>query len=226
MRGGTPGRRAAVAAAVAALAAALLRPGFATSLGIDAEGLTTTTKAAAPGAQTCTIGASGDTYADGLATNSGSNFGTQSSMSVESNTFGNERSFVVFDLSSCAIPAATDVTSATLSLYLSSAPSSSRTYAVRRVTAAWGETTLTWNDQPSVAGSNTGTTSTGTASGVTLSWTVTADVQAFVSQTATNYGWRVADNSEGSLTSVRGIFSAREHGTSSQRPQLSVTYWT
>jgi hypothetical protein len=59
---------------------------------------------------------------------------------------------------------------------------------------------------------------------VTLSWDVTADVQAFVDGTADN-GWRINDQTEGSATARTGQFRSAEYGTVSQRPILEVSYY-
>jgi hypothetical protein len=117
------------------------------------------------------------------------------------------------------------VTGATLKLYLATAPSASRTYQVFRTAASWGESTLTWNNQPSVAGSATASASTGTSSDVTLSFDVTADVRAFVAGSDTNTGWRLNDGSETSATTRSGTFGTREAANPAQRPTLVVTYY-
>jgi hypothetical protein len=49
-----------------------------------------------------------------------------------------------------------------------------------------------------------------------------ADVQAWVNGTASNYGWIVIGNESGAGT-AKG-FASREATTTSQRPQLTITY--
>ncbi len=59
---------------------------------------------------------------------------------------------------------------------------------------------------------------------VTLTWTVTADVQAFVDGTANN-GWRISDRTESSGTVRTSQFRSAEYGTAAQRPILEATYY-
>ena len=219
-------RRVLAAPLVALLALGFLlggSVGFAASVALSPKRLVVFTSASSVPISSCTLTALADTYADGAALAAGSNFGTGTQLHVRSDSLGNKRSFVRFDLASC-VPGGARVETATLSLFLGSAPASARTYQARRVTASWGETTLTWNNQPGAAGSATDSVSTGTTSNVTLSWSVAADVQAFADGAADN-GWRIADATEGALLGVEGRFSAREHGTASQRPSLTITYY-
>jgi hypothetical protein len=218
----SPSRRWVLAVAAGSL---LLGGGVAlgASLGITSSKLTTSTLVATVPLSTCTLTASADTYADGSLLSQGSNFGTQTSMTVRSSPLGgNARSFVNFALASCGIPAAARVTAATLRLFLATAPAASRTYELFRVSAAWGETSLTWSNQPGV-GSASGSVSTGTTNGVTLSWNVLTDVRSFVSGSATNNGWRVSDSAEGSLVARTGILNTRESASNS--PVLDITYY-
>jgi acid phosphatase type 7 len=173
---------------------------------------------------TCTLRAApADTDVDqGSAT---SNFGTSSDLYVRSKSGNaNRRTFVRFDLASCSIPSGAQVTSARLSFYLTGAPGQSRTYEARRVNASWVETTMTWNNQPAVAGV-TSIVATGTTSDVRLEWNVAADVQAFVSGSATNNGWRISDQTEGAATSPESKFASAEHGTSAWQPRLLLAYY-
>jgi hypothetical protein len=174
---------------------------------------------------TCTLAAAADTYADGALLAASSNFGTAATLAVRTDTLGNKRSFVRFDTTACASFSSADVKSARLELYLATAPAASRTYTVHRVTASWAETSLTWNNQPGVAGSASDSVATGTTNGDVLTWSVTADVQGFVNGTFTNQGWRIADSAEGAVLAREGLFASREAGTATQRPRLVVTYY-
>jgi hypothetical protein len=219
--------------AVLVVAAAALGGGvaFAASLIVTSADLTTYSVATTVPVSSCTVTSIADTYADQAALSAGSNFGGGTTMLVESSVTSvtllpsNKRSFVRFDLSSCSIPSVASVVSATLNLYLSTAPSASRTYDTFRVTGSWGETTLTWNNQPAVAATATASVATGSTSGTTLSWNVAGDVQSFVSGAATNNGWRISDRSESSTTTRTGRFATREAGTPTQRPTLTITYY-
>lgn len=215
-------RRLAIAIGAAAMAAALAGAAAAT-LPVESERLTVSSELGGVPLSTCTVGAAADSYVDEL--NGLANFGTASSLSVRSAALENRRAFVRFDLSGCGIPSNASVRSATLVLYLSSAPSTSRIYALHRVLDSWTETGVTWLDQPGVASSSTATATTGTTSGVELRWDVLADVQAFAAGSAANRGWRVRDTLEGALLAVSGAFGSRERSTASERPRLEVGWY-
>jgi hypothetical protein len=201
---------------------------LAASLGVSSSQVTTSTILRTVPVVTCTLQPSADSYVDQATLQQGSNFGTVTTLQVESSqTIGlvntNKRSFVKFDLSSCAIPSVASVQSATFSIFLSSAPNQSRTWNVSRVTAAWTETGITWSNQPAATTSTTITT--GTLAGVTLQANVATDVQSFVSGSLANNGWRLSDSAENSSTTQNGQFRSREFGTAAQRPQLVITYY-
>jgi hypothetical protein len=132
----------------------------------------------------------------------------------------NGRSYVEFDVS--AIPSGSTIVSATLTLCPDRDPSESRTYDVHRVSTSWVETTLTWNNQPSVAASATDS-QTQVDALICTTWTVTSDVQAWVDGTA-NYGWRISDDSEENVGSIDTDYKTREHGDTADRPELVATY--
>jgi hypothetical protein len=154
------------------------------------------------------------------------NMGTMAVMYVTSTKWGNAdantRALVRYDLS--AIPQGAQVTSAYLKLRMDVAPAVSRTYQVQRVTEAWTETGVTWNNQPGTALTVTDSLSTGTTPGVWLTWNVTTDVQAMVAGTQTNHGWRVKDQSESaSGGTYYGRFITREEAGVNV-PVLVVTW--
>jgi hypothetical protein len=212
-------------------AAALLLGGgvaLAATLGVTSSSLTTSTILSTVPLSTCTLTPSADSYVDQATLQQGSNFGGATTLQVESSqTIGliptNKRSFVRFDISSCSIPAVASVQSATLSIFLSSAPSQSRTWNINRVTASWTENGITWSNQPGSTASTSLTT--GTTSNVTLQASVASDVQSFVSGSLTNNGWRLSDSVESSSTNYNGQFRSREFGTASQRPKLVIDYY-
>ena len=213
-----------------AVASLLLGSGVAVgaSLGMTSTNVTTFTIVAAVPLSTCTLTPSADSYVDQATVQQNQNFGGVTPVQVESSrTIGlvstNKRSFVRFDLSSCSIPAAAAVQTATLSVFLSQAPNQNRTWNINRVTAAWTENVITWANQPASTGSTS--VSTGTTSNVTLQATVTSDVQSFVSGSLTNNGWRFSDSVEDSATVRNGQFRSREFGTVAQRPTLVVNYY-
>jgi hypothetical protein len=226
-------RRVFVAPLIALIPACLLiggAVGFAASLALTPKALAVFTSASSVPISTCTLTPAADTYA--YQGSSGSNFGTATTLHVRSAETGfiltspdNKRSFARFDLASCSIPTSARVLTATMRLFMSTAPSATRTYQVHRVTQAWGETTLDWDNQPTAVATATASAATGTTSNVTIQWNVLADVNAFVAGTTTNQGWRVRDSVETSSTDREGRFNAREHSTVSQRPSLAITYY-
>jgi hypothetical protein len=214
--------RSMIAVYVAALGAFSAGAGLAATLGVSSRQLTVYTYASSIAPTTCTLTAAvADSYVDSVS--SATNYGAVTNLDVRSWATGNRRAFVRFNVSTCSIPANALITSANLKLFMYSAPSANRTYAVHAVSASWTEPGITWANQPAVAASATATTSTGTTSNVTLGWTVTADVQAFVDGT-TNNGWRIRDQTESSTTSRLGQFRSREYG-GGQAPTLDVTYY-
>ena len=197
-------------------------------MGITSDKVATFTIVATVPISTCTLTASADSYVDQATLQQGTNFGGVTPLQVESSqTLGlistNKRSFVTFDLASCSIPAAAAVQSATLSVFLSLAPTQNRTWNIDRVTGAWTEGGITWSNQP--ASTNSTSVATGTTSNVTLQATVTSDVRSFVSGSLTNNGWRLSDSVEDSATVRNGQFRSREFGTVSQRPTIVVNYY-
>ena len=210
---------------LAALAACALVGGTASAapLGLAPARLTVDSQAVSLAPTTCTLHATAaDSYVSEL--DLLANFGAVTTLEVRSLLLGHRRTFVRFDLGPCSLPAEALVTSASLGLHLSGAPTAGRTHEARRVTSSWTETGITWANQPLVTLFATATATTGTAAGVRITWDVTSDVQAFVAG-APNHGWRIADASEGSAIERRAVFSSAEHGVASERPTLTVSYY-
>ena len=216
-----------------------LLPGSAASLSLTSQNFTpyrTCTITATPIATTAVT----DTTArQGTPTG---NFGALNTLTVSSASGANQRTYLRFDLTVCnpAIPASATVRLATLRLYMTALPAACRVLDIFRVTAAWGETTLTWNNQPfgttinnPPTASRSGTFSVGTpagcqnlVAGYVVGGTMTTDVASFVAGGATNFGWMIRDDVEGSATTRTATFSAKELGTIVQEPQLVITYVT
>lgn len=196
----------------------------AATLGVTSSALTVSTGASSIAATTCSLNAApNDSYVSQAS--AASNFGTATTLNVRSSAAANMRAFVQFSLSTCSIPANALITNGELKLFMSSAPTASRTYDAHRVTASWAEGTITWTNQPAVAASATASVATGTTSSVTLKWNVTSDVQAFLDGTSSNFGWRIKDQTEDAATARTGQFRSAEYTTASQRPILEITYY-
>lgn len=216
-------RRSARGLLLAALASVLtVSPGQAASLGITSADLTAATRTyGAP--VTCMLTAVHDSYVDALLATT--NFGTSLVLNVNPSGASTQRALVRFDLTTCspAIPADAIVQTAHLRLTVASLVLASRTIDLRSVTSAWTEAGVTWNTQPTVAGSasaSAGVTA-GQTAGTVITWTATSDLQAFVTGAASNLGFRLNDSAEGDLGALLS-FGSRE--AASGQPQLVITY--
>ena len=214
-------------------------PGSAASLGLTSQNLTPYRTCTITATPAITTAVTDTTARQGSATN---NFGTVATLNVVSSSL-NQRTYLKFDLTVCspAIPSSATVRLATLRLYMSAVPAVCRVLDLFPVTATWGETTLTWNNQPfgttinnPATGSRTGTFNVGTPAGCqnqstgayVVGGTVTSDVSTFVAGGAMNFGWMIRDDTEGSSTTRTTTFASKEQGTVAQEPQLVITYVT
>jgi len=170
------------------------------------------------------------------------NNGTNSTTTVNSAALSNTRTYIQFDLTTCipAIPSSATVNRATLRLFVTALPGVCRTDDIFRVTSSWTESGVTWNNQPfgttinnppSAQATSSMTLGTGCAVNTATStyvtgWNVTSDVSAFVAGTATNNGWMVRDDVEGSVSARSSTFSARNANNPARGPQLVVDYTT
>ena len=214
-------------------------PGSAASLSLTSQNLTPYRTCSITATPTTTTAVTDTTARQG---NANGNFGTLTTLTVSSANAANQRTYLRFDLTVCspAIPASATVRLATLRLYMTAVPAACRVVDLFPATVAWGETTLTWNNQPfgttinnPPTASRTGTFSVGTpagcqnqAAGYVTGGTVTSDVAGFVAGSTTNFGWMIRDDTEGSGTTRTSTFTAKELGTIAQEPQLVITYVT
>jgi hypothetical protein len=220
---GKLGRLQLTCAAVGLGIAATASVAYAATFSVTSARLTTSTVAASIGETTCTLTPTADAALD--RSSQGTNYGSVAFLSVRSQSGNNQRrSIARFDIASCNIPAGALVRSASLSFTVSTAPGSSRTYGVHRVTGSWTEATVTYQNQPAFTATATSTVATGAAP-TSLSWSVLSDVSAFVAGTATNNGWLVKDATEGSSPAVETLFPSRESATPANRPVLVIGYY-
>jgi hypothetical protein len=192
--------------------------GAAASLGVTTAKLTSSTKTLTHGS--CTLGASAtsDSFADENAPTTTN--GSATTLDIRQQNGRRRYTFVKFDTTSCNFPSGATVDSATLTMNQITAPGSSRTYDVYRVTGSWAASTLTWSNQPSVATSATASVTIPATTGA-VSIPVTADAADYLAGTATNNGWRISDASSGNSNSQ---FASSENATVGNRPSLTITY--
>jgi len=229
-------RRAVTVFVAAAALGASGTAAFATSLNLASKSLAAVRTCTVTATTTTTTSIADANVRQAAAT---SNFGTSATSDVSSASGANQRLYTRFDLSGCvpAIPATATVRLATLRLYASTLSPNCRTLDIFRVTSAWTESVVTWNNQPfgttinnPAQGLRTDSFDAGTPSGCenrvagyVTGAIVTSDVAAFVSGTS-NYGWMIRDDSEGSNQTRTTTFSAKNLGTLAQAPQLVVSY--
>ncbi|MBL0340620.1 MAG: DNRLRE domain-containing protein [Bacteroidetes bacterium] len=162
------------------------------------------------------------------------NFGNKSDLNAmawtNNGNTSNIRSLIQFDLS--AIPAGAVITNATLSLYYNSDNQEGNHFSsffyknttlINRVTSAWDEQTVTWNNQPSITTLNQVTLSASSSS--TQSYpniNVTGLVQDMVSNPSQSFGFRLKMKSENHFRKL--LFASSDHSNAALRPKLVITY--
>lgn len=188
-------------------------------------------EAAASFTSTCTLTSTNDGYTKNYMGNTANGNGT--TMYVADDGVSWHRSFVQFTVvgGTCAeggtLPASVTVQSATLRLYLKQAcfGCGGRPYRLRKVNQAWTEGALAYPG-PTDLGSNSATfnapsvDNTVDISGAQL----TTDVQAFVNDGATNYGWKIEQNGGSSNNATPAGWGTHEDGTAGKHPKLVVVY--
>jgi hypothetical protein len=142
------------------------------------------------------------------------NFGTDAILKVRSQApSDNFRTLIRFALPTP--PAGCVLQSATLRLY-TAASTTGRTLEALRISGAWTESSVTWNNQPATTG-----TAVTTISGLgNREWQVAAQVQA-IYDTGVNHGFLIRDAAEGGTDSEQQ-FHAKEKGE--DPPVLIVSF--
>ncbi|MEO8323739.1 MAG: DNRLRE domain-containing protein, partial [Actinomycetota bacterium] len=165
-----------------------------------------------------TVGAASDARVRQLAPTT--NYGSETTMKVISQSgSGNERTFIKFNLP--AVPAGCQFAVADLRLYQDTGVSG-RTIQVYRSNSSWSESSITWNTQPVTAGTAV-TAPSSSSPAVWMTWNVSTLVSTMYS--GTNNGFVLKDSVESASSTARTqVYRSRNHGTSSTRPELVVTF--
>ena len=160
------------------------------------------------------------------------------------------RALIAFAIDA-SIPGDATITMATLALNLSKTPASARTATLHRVLADWGEgssnaasqegdgttaatgdatwlhtfyNTQTWTSAGGdfEAGSSASRSISGAGPYTWSSAGMVTDVQAWLDDPSTNFGWMIRGDESGSKTAKR--FDSREHPTAANRPTLTIEF--
>lgn len=165
--------------------------------------------------------------------------GNVTTMDVRSSANANRRAYIRFDLTQCPpqVPPTANVVAASLDLFVTQVAAACRTIDVFPVPASWVETSVTWSNQPfgtainnPASAARTASTTIGaspctiTSTNVYASWDVTSDVAGWITTGATQYGWMLRDDVEGSATARNTRFSTSEANNAARAPRLTVTY--
>jgi len=191
-----------------------------TAVATDNNGLTTTSSAINIQVKATSFAPAADAYVRN-GTYANTNYGTDTILEVknDSKTSFYRESYLRFDYSSYT---GSSVGSATLKLYVSSVNTDpSRVVSVYGITdTTWGETSITYNNQPTEAGTFIRNDTISNTSGVWYSFDVTSYINSQLAAGHKRVSFRLINNgavsSKGSVT-----FNSRE--ASSNNPQLVFT---
>ncbi len=148
-----------------------------------------------------------------LQSSASNNFATDSVLKVTAKSGANSRALVRFTLPT--IPAGCQVTGANLRLYAASAVNG-RTLQALRITSAWTETGVTWQNQPTTAGT---AATVGSGSGW-RQWNVLTQIQTMY--TSGNNGFLIRDATESGGGSEQQLHSKEK--APDRPPQLVITF--
>ncbi len=151
---------------------------------------------------------------------SATNHGSEATMQVyASGGAGINFSFIKFPLT--AIPSGATVTSATMTILITSNDFATNNWHLYPVTSSWDENTMTWNNQPAVDNGSPMLVDPGSLMG-TRDIDLTSWVQDWVNGTRTNYGIRIGFQSTSPNDTI--YIATSEFGMAAYWPKLTVTY--
>lgn len=203
-------RFASVVLAIAAVAVCA-GSASASNLGpVTAASVTTYSAASTVPTSSCTSNPTQDTTID--AQHKNANNGTATTLTIAT---GSKPEWGLVQFTPCA-PANAAIVSAAMQLRVTLGPGA-ETWGVYPINGPWAETTVTWSNAPAISTTASDAQPAG-ATGSTMQWSVTPDVQAIVNGGANN-GWAIEDNGANNAT---GTLSSRE-GT--VKPVLSLVYY-
>jgi hypothetical protein len=166
----------------------------------------------------CTVTGATDTYADEKTSPDNS---ASTTLSEQPDTNRRQWIYIRFDLSGCSIPTTGGADSATLTLFETTAPKTSRTLTLAPVQSTWPANLPFATALALTYGTSTASVATGTTSNVPLPITVTADVDAFIKTPAAAFGWRISD---GNAPAALDQASFNSSEASANKPTLVINY--
>jgi len=133
------------------------------------------------------------------------------------------RAYLEFDLSPNPLPAGAVVTNATLYLYQFYG-SGSVSVGVYQVTDNWGESFITWNNQPISSSYARDYYTISASSGTWRYWYVDDLVKGWLDGSISNYGILLKPTNESSNTTYAKFYSS-DTGDSTKHPKLVIYYY-
>jgi hypothetical protein len=203
-----------VAALCAATAIGTVGRGHAAGTSVAAGRMTTLRPAQLPPkCSTVTLTASADTFIDQNAP--GSNYGSAALLEVLARNNANRRALIQFTLPTA--PTGCTLASATLRIN-NAAATTGRTISAYRAGMAWTEGTVTWTSHTAAPA---GTAVNAAAASGSMTWTVTAHVQAMYA--GSNHGFLLRDATESGPGNTNYLqqFTSRDGAT---KPQLDLQW--
>lgn len=132
------------------------------------------------------------------------------------------RSLLQFDLST--IPIDAYVNAATLNLYGQTHTTNNNVSYLSRISTAWEENLVSWNNQPIVESGDRLTLNASSGASQNYSLDVSTHARVMVANPTGNKGWELtlANEAAGSIQSMQ--FASSDNTTAAQRPMLSITF--